>query len=235
MKLFNPIEKIVRRLGDIEDDIDNAAALIEAKLSDLPHAGNASGDIERIITEERDMLLAKVKRRFTDSEIEAADVMCNRCNDSGLWANTNRVGQGADRFRLAIDHAGGTIRYVPDGNQVSAHVFAHYNLNTGRAVVLMIAGSFGTSITNAADRIIPFIQRQHIGRRGIRWKDVTWIYRDTMMAWDQILVTGFDGGNHAAVGFAPLGKRTDQDAMAALTANGIVLDGHDLAHIQRAL
>lgn len=235
MKLFNPIEKIVRRLGDIENDIDNAAALIEAKLADLPHAGNAACDIERIINEERDMLLTKIKRRFTDSEIEAADVMCNRCNDSGLWANAGRVGQGADRFRLAIDHAGGSIRYVPDGNQVSAHVFAHYNLNTGRAVVLMIAGTFGASITNAADRIIPFIQRQHIGRRGIRWKDVMWIYLDTMKAWDQILVTDFDGGTHAAIGFAPLGNRTELDAMTAMSTAGIVLDSHDLAHIRRVL
>ena len=202
MKFLNSIEKIVRHLPCLDEDLAHAAQAIEAKLQGThdPHA----------VQEERDVLVARVRLRYSEFEMTAADAQCNRLNESGLWANLDRVGQGADRFRLAIDHAGADIRYVPDGKQVTAHVFAHYNLKSGRAVVLMVSGPFGASVTNTADRIIPFIQRQHIGRRGIRWKDVTWVYRDTDKAWDRIIVTDFDGGKYASVGFAPLGAYSAQ-------------------------
>ncbi len=227
MKFLNSIEKIVRHLPCLDEDLAHAAQAIEAKLQGThdPHA----------VQEERDVLVARVRLRYSEFEMTAADAQCNRLNESGLWANLDRVGQGADRFRLAIDHAGADIRYVPDGKQVTAHVFAHYNLKSGRAVVLMVSGPFGASVTNTADRIIPFIQRQHIGRRGIRWKDVTWVYRDTDKAWDRIIVTDFDGGKYASVGFEPLGERAERDALEAVAEAGIVLDGHDRAHIRRVL
>lgn len=227
MKFLNTIEKIVRHLPNMDEDLAHAAQAIEAKLQASPD--------HRAVQEERDVLLARVKLRYSAFEMTAADAQCNRLNESGLWANLDRVGQGADRFRLAIDHAGADIRYVPDGKQVTAHVFAHYNLKSGRAVVLMVSGPFGASVTNTADRIIPFIQRQHIGRRGIRWKDVTWVYRDTDKAWDRIIVTDFDGGKYASVGFAPLGERAERDALEVVAEAGIVLDGHDRAHIRRVL
>lgn len=55
------------------------------------------------------------------------------------------------------------------------------------------------------------------------------------ITWDQIVVTDFDGGNTAAIGFSPLGKRTELDALEAMRANGIVLDAHDRAHIRSVL
>lgn len=211
----------------MDEDLAHAAQAIEAKLQASPD--------HRAVQEERDVLLARVKLRYSAFEMTAAEAHCNRLNESGLLANIDRVGQGADRFRLAIDHAGADIRYVPDGKQVSAHVFAHYNLKSGRAVVLMVSGHYGASVTNTVDRIIPFVQRQHIGRRGIRWKDVTWVYRDTDKAWDRIVVTDFEGGKYASVGFAPLGERAERDALEAVAEAGIVLDAHDRAHIRRVL
>lgn len=234
MKLFNPVEKLVRHLREAGDAIENAAHLIEAKMADLSNAGDAAKDLCRIIGEERDMLMRRIRGRFTDSEIEAADVMCNRCNDSGIWASADRVGQGHDRFRLTIDHLGAPIRYTADIKQISAHVFAHYNLTTGKAVVLMVNGGYGASLTNGADEIIPFIQRQHVGRRGIKWKDVRWIYRDSMGAWDEIVVSSYEGGNTASIFFAPVGNRTERAALEATAAAGIILDGHDRAHIRIA-
>ena len=234
MKLFNPVEKIVRHLCEPGDAIENAAHLIEAKMADLSDAGDTAKDLCRIIGEERDMLMRRIRGRFTDSEIEAADVMCNRCNDSGIWASADRVGQGHDRFRLTIDHLGAPIRYSADITQISAHVFAHYNLTTGKAVVLMVNGGYGASLTNGADEIIPFIQRQHVGRRGIKWKDVRWIYRDSMGAWDEIVVSSYEGGNTASIFFAPVGNRTERAALEATAAAGIILDGHDRAHIRIA-
>lgn len=227
MKFLNTIEKIVRHLPNMDEDLAHAAQAIEAKLQASPD--------HRAVQEERDVLLARVKLRYSAFEMTAAEAHCNRLNESGLLANIDRVGQGADRFRLAIDHAGADIRYVPDGKQVSAHVFAHYNLKSGRAVVLMVSGHYGASVTNTVDRIIPFVQRQHIGRRGIRWKDVTWVYRDTDKAWDRIVVTDFEGGKYASVGFAPLGERAERDALEAVAEAGIVLDAHDRAHIRRVL
>lgn len=234
MKLFNPVEKIVRHLCEPGDAIENAAHLIEAKMADLSDAGDTAKDLCRIIGEERDMLMRRIRGQFTDSEIEAADVMCNRCNDSGIWASADRVGQGHDRFRLTIDHLGAPIRYTADIKQISAHVFAHYNLTTGKAVVLMVNGGYGASLTNGADEIIPFIQRQHVGRRGIKWKDVRWIYRDSMGAWDEIVVSSYEGGNTASIFFAPVGNRTERAALEATAAAGIILDGHDRAHIRIA-
>lgn len=234
MKLFNPVEKLVRHLREAGDAIENAAHLIEAKMADLSDAGDAAKDLCRIIGEERDMLMRRIRGRFTDSEIEAADVMCNRCNDSGIWASADRVGQGHDRFRLTIDHLGAPIRYSADITQISAHVFAHYNLTTGKAGVLMVNGGYGASLTNGADEIIPFIQRQHVGRRGIKWKDVRWIYRDSMGAWDEIVVSSYEGGNTASIFFAPVGNRTERAALEATAAAGIILDGHDRAHIRIA-
>lgn len=227
MKFLNTIEKIVRHLPNMDEDLAHAAQAIEAKLQASPD--------HRAVQEERDVLLARVKLRYSAFEMTAAEAHCNRLNESGLLANIDRVGQGADRFRLAIDHAGADIRYVPDGKQVSAHVFVHYNLKSGRAVVLMVSGHYGASVTNTVDRIIPFVQRQHIGRRGIRWKDVTWVYRDTDKAWDRIVVTDFEGGKYASVGFAPLGERAERDALEVVAEAGIVLDGHDRAHIRRVL
>lgn len=211
----------------MDEDLAHAAQAIEAKLQASPD--------HRAVQEERDVLLARVKLRYSAFEMTAAEAHCNRLNESGLLANIDRVGQGADRFRLAIDHAGADIRYVPDGKQVSAHVFVHYNLKSGRAVVLMVSGHYGASVTNTVDRIIPFVQRQHIGRRGIRWKDVTWVYRDTDKAWDRIVVMDFEGGKYASVGFAPLGERAERDALEAVAEAGIVLDAHDRAHIRRVL
>jgi len=234
VKLFNPIEKLVRHLRDPGDAIEDAAHLIEAKMADLNEAGDAAKDLCRIIGEERDMLMQRIRARFTDSEIEAADVMCNRCNDSGIWASADRVGQGHDRFRLSIDHLGAQIRYTADLSRISAHVFAHYNLVTGKAVVLMVDGDYGASLTNGADEIIPFIQRQHVGRRGIKWQDVRWIYRDSTGSWDEIVVSSYDGGNTASIFFAPLGERTERAALEATAAAGIILDGHDRAHIRIA-
>lgn len=227
MKFLNTIEKIVRHLPNMDEDLAHAAQAIEAKLQASPD--------HRAVQEERDVLLARVKLRYSAFEMTAAEAHCNRLNESGLLANIDRVGQGADRFRLAIDHAGADIRYVPDGKQVSAHVFVHYNLKSGRAVVLMVSGHYGASVTNTVDRIIPFVQRQHIGRRGIRWKDVTWVYRDTDKAWDRIVVMDFEGGKYASVGFAPLGERAERDALEAVAEAGIVLDAHDRAHIRRVL
>lgn len=234
MKLFNPPEKLVRHLREPGDALENAAHLVEAKLADLKDAGNAAKDLCRIIGEERDMLMRRMKKLFTDSEIEAADVMCNRCNDSGIWASADRVGQGHDRFRLSIDHLGAQIRYTTDPKQISAHVFAHYNATTGKAVVLMVDGGYGASLTNGADEIIPFIQRQHVGRRGIKWKDVRWIFCDSLGAWDEIVVSSYEGGNTASIFFAPVGNRTEGAALEATAAAGIILDGHDRAHIRIA-
>lgn len=234
MHLFNPVEKLVRHLHQPEDVFAAAAQQIEAQLAELQSAGEANKELCRVIGEERELLMQRIQACFTDSEIEAADVMCNRCNDSGIWANANRVGQGHDRFRLTVDRLGADVRYAIDLRQISAHVFAYYNLATGKAVVLMVDGSYGASLTNAADEIIPFIQREHVGRRGIKWKDVRWIYCDSTGAWDEIVVSSYEGGNTASIFFAPLGDRTERAALEATAATGIILDGHDRSHIRIA-
>lgn len=235
MKTFNALEKIVPYLHEVGDQLLKRAADISEKIQHMQNAGASKAQMRMAIEQDRDALMKRIRANYTDAEIESADVMCNRCNSSNIFANATRVGQGADRFRLTIDHLGAPIRYTVDLKQISAHVFAHYNLTTGKAVVLMVDGNYGASITNAAAEIVPFIQRQHVGRRGIKWKDVRWIYRDTLGSWDEILVNAYEGGNTASIAFSPLGDRTPRAALEAVAVQGIVLDGHDRQHLQNSI
>lgn len=145
-------------------------------------------------------------------------------------------GQGADRFRLEVPSVTRHPGYAQCHNLFSAAVIAKYDLNSGQAIVLMINGNCGASITNSADQLIPFIHRLHLGRRGIKWKDVRWLYRDSEGCWDEIVVTDWDGGNHAEISFRPLGNRSwDAVTAAALEAGFLMDDTHDNAHVMVAI
>lgn len=235
-KLLNPIETIARRLPDIAPDLISNADEIDAmvrSLGKVDHAGKAR--ILCAIDQRRGLLLHLIERRYTRSEIEAADAECNRGNASGLLENIGRAGQGADVFRLSIPYLGGPISYATSDAHTTAHVFAHYNLNTGKAAVLMVDAQNGVSITNAADVIIPFIQRQHIGRRGIKLHHTRWFYRDSMKSWSEIIVADYAGGNTTTVRFSPLPEDSEGAALQAATDCGIVFGWYDLRHIRRVL
>ena len=134
-----------------------------------------------------------------------------------------------------MPHVGSTPTYAVQHNQFSAAVSVYYDLNTGRGVVLMVDGDYGASVTNSADKLIPFIHRLQLGRRGIPWKNVRWFYRDSDGNWDEIVVTAWDGTNEANIGFRPLGDRTLEAALAAAAESGFTLDAHERAHLQRAI
>ena len=111
----------------------------------------------------------------------------------------------------------------------------HYDLQAGKAVVILINGNIGPTITNAADQIIPFIQRHHIGRRGIQWKNVRWLYRDSDGDWDELVVNAWDGTNAATVGFKVLGDRSMEAVFEAAQASGFKLNTEDRSYLWGAI
>ncbi len=147
-----------------------------------------------------------------------------------------KPGQGVDRFKIVVSHVGRVPIYAVTGDVFTAAVFVYHDFNTGKAVVLMVDGNHGASITNSAAEIIAFVQRLHIGRRGIRWRNVRWLYRDSSgYQWDEIVVTEWDGTNAAQVGFKPLANRTLDAALAVAEEAGFLLDAHERAHLQRTV
>lgn len=78
MKLCNSIEKAVPFLDEVGDPLLQEASRIDDTLAKLYAAEAEVARCKRDLKESRDSLLAAVKRNYVDSEIETADVMCNR-------------------------------------------------------------------------------------------------------------------------------------------------------------
>lgn len=66
-----PIEDIVPYLPEVGDPLLKGAERVKAKIAELARC-------KRELKESRQSLLAHVRQHYVDSEIEAAEVMCNR-------------------------------------------------------------------------------------------------------------------------------------------------------------
>lgn len=142
-------------------------------------------------------------------------------------------GQGCDQAMLAVEHVGRRPAYAATAERTTAFMSAHYDMRTGLAVVLLVDCGYGASVTNSACELLPFIQAHHIGRRGIPWENVKWLYRDSMGAWDEIVPLGEWNPRAVAVDFRPLGERTLGDVLAQVAARGMPLAEADVAAIRR--
>lgn len=78
MKTQNPIEQIVPFLHEVGDHLLKGVPRMEAKLAALAAAEAEVKRCKQEIKEGRASLLAHVRQSYVDSEIETADVMCNR-------------------------------------------------------------------------------------------------------------------------------------------------------------
>ena len=143
--------------------------------------------------------------------------------------------QGSERIKIDLDHIGAKINYSITYDRFTAAAFIYYDMCAGNAVVIMVNGNLGPTITNAADQIIPFIHRQHLGRRGIPWKNVRFLYLDSEGHWDEIVVTSWAGAARAGIGFKALGDRTIEAMLAAARDSGFELDAHERAHLRNAI
>jgi hypothetical protein len=76
--LSNPIEKVVSFLHEVGDPLLTIAANVERNADALKQAEAEVVRCRRKLKESRRLLLACVKHHYVASEIEAADVMCNR-------------------------------------------------------------------------------------------------------------------------------------------------------------
>ena len=95
--------------------------------------------------------------------------------------------QSFSRFSLVIDHVGLPPRLaLPEA--ATASVLAWSDTDTGKAVALIVdRDTAGPSVTNCAGEIIAFIQRNTFGPLNIKWREVRWIYLDTMGKWDELV------------------------------------------------
>ena len=76
--LSNPIEKIVVYLHEVGDPILTIATKVDRNAKALKQAESEIVRCRRKLKESRRLLLACVKHHYVVSEIETADVMCNR-------------------------------------------------------------------------------------------------------------------------------------------------------------
>lgn len=76
--LSNPIEKVVGFLHEVGDPLLTIAANVERNADALKQAEAEVVRCRRKLKESRRLLLACVKHHYVVSEIETADVMCNR-------------------------------------------------------------------------------------------------------------------------------------------------------------
>lgn len=76
--LSNPIEKVVGFLHEVGDPLLTIAANVERNADALKQAEAEVVRCRRKLKESRRLLLACVKHHYVASEIETADVMCNR-------------------------------------------------------------------------------------------------------------------------------------------------------------
>jgi hypothetical protein len=144
--------------------------------------------------------------------------------------------QGCARFAINLTHV--LDKPTPIHAQkmkASAHVFLFYDTQALKAVVVMADGNTGTSITNGADTLLPFIHREHLSMRNIPWRNVRWIYRDTEGLWSEIVMNAYLSSNVASVGFKPAGNSTESAMYDILSNEGFTIDGHDRAHIRNTL
>ena len=143
------------------------------------------------------------------------------------------VGFDMERAMIVVPYMGAAPHYATS-EEFSAAAFIFYNHSARKAAVVLVDGNHGASITNAADELIPYLQRQHIGRHNIRWSDVSFIYRDSFGAWDQIILHSYAGGRYADIDFRTLGDRSMAAAMRTLKEWGFALDSHAKKHISNA-
>lgn len=80
--LSNPIEAIAEYLYEVGQPILDLAAKTRRKADALKQAEAEVTRCRRELRQGRRLLMACVKRNYVISEIETADVMCNRNNES---------------------------------------------------------------------------------------------------------------------------------------------------------
>ena len=115
--------------------------------------------------------------------------------------------QSFERLSLVIDHIGLPPRLAPP-EAATASVLAWSDADTGKAIALIVDhDAVGPSVTNCAGEIVAFVQRHTFGPHDIKWREVRWVYLDTMGKWDELVPLSYEGGNSAVVGFKPLAKR----------------------------
>jgi hypothetical protein len=84
--LSNPVEALADYLHEVGQPIFDLAAKTRWKAEALRQAEAEVARCRRELKQSRRLLMACVKRNYVISEIETADVMCNRNNGSPLRA-----------------------------------------------------------------------------------------------------------------------------------------------------
>lgn len=131
-------------------------------------------------------------------------------------------------FPLVVTRSGAMPRHGMENGKASVRV-AILNGQDGHFVVAMSDGNYGVSITNAAEELIGFLYILHLQPLGAALEAVRWIYRDSEGNWDELIPALMHGRTVYGVKYRPLGGRGQEDALAALRAEGVSLSDDDLS------
>ncbi len=135
------------------------------------------------------------------------------------------------QFVLVVNRLYESPRYATGLEETARCLVA---MRDDRACVVMADTSrSGISITNAAAQLVAFIQRLHIGCKGIGWDSVCWVYRDSEGSWDEIRIAAWDGESDPVVDFHPVGNRTKADAIRFLVDHGFVINAAEWERLCR--
>lgn len=74
-----PIEDIVPYLPEVGDPLLHQRDRINAARADIARIKAELANAEGWLAKDREALLVEVRKHYVDSEIETAEVMCNRC------------------------------------------------------------------------------------------------------------------------------------------------------------
>lgn len=145
------------------------------------------------------------------------------------------AGTGAVRVAIDIDNLTSRPRYAANGLTASIYAHLFYDRTQKMALGVLIDGNRGASITNCADRLLPFLIRAHLTKMGILWSESKWIYRDTLSSWSEIKVFDWDGSNFATVGIQKLLDDSEAGAMSQAASYGFSLSSEDRRHLALAI
>lgn len=109
------------------------------------------------------------------------------------------------RFSIAIPSMMRPPQHAKDEFESCCEAFVW--VDKQRAVILFIDVGGGVSVTNAIDQLIPFVIEGQLRQQGVSWQDVLIFGRDSMGAFDQVLIDVYDGSGTCEANWLPMPAR----------------------------
>jgi len=103
-----------------------------------------------------------------------------------------------------------------------------------RLLVLFIDIGGGAPVTNAIEWLIPLVIEQHLQSKQIPWNNVSFYVRDSMGAFDKVVIDAYDGCGYCEANWLPMPARarTLEGFRKCSNSIGFPLNERDIKLIQ---